>query len=74
MWGPAGMNARALGAVSFLMTIKNPTSREKEVQALFARGKSAEVIAIRLGLKVSKVLALLADVPKPPATASSTAG
>ncbi len=57
------------------MTIKTtPTSREKEVQTLFARGKTAEVIAIRLGLKVSKVLAMLAVLPKPPETAPSNAG
>ena len=45
--------------------MKIPTSREKEVQILFARGKPADVIAIRLGMKMSKVLALLEVMPKP---------
>ena len=48
------------------MTIKTTlTPREKEVQLLFARGKSADVIAVRLGMKVSKILALLEALPKP---------
>ena len=50
-------------SVPFIMRI--PTSREKEVQILFARGKPADVIAIRLGMKMSKVLALLEVMPKP---------
>lgn len=41
------------------------TPREKEVQMLYARGKSPELIAIRLNMKVSKVLTMLAVVPKP---------
>lgn len=41
------------------------TPREKEVQTLYARGKSPELIAIRLNMKVSKVLTMLAVVPKP---------
>ncbi len=43
-----------------------PTPREKEIQRLFARGKSPEMIAIRLGMKISKVLLVLSLVPKPP--------
>lgn len=43
-----------------------PTPREKEIQRLFERGKSPEMIAIRLGMKISKVLLVLSLVPKPP--------
>jgi len=45
--------------------MKIQTPREKEVQILFARGKAADIIAIRLGMKMSKVLALLEVMPKP---------
>ncbi|MHB1080483.1 MAG: helix-turn-helix transcriptional regulator [Prosthecobacter sp.] len=41
------------------------TPKEKEIQSLFARGKSPETIAIRMGMKISKVLVVLALVPKP---------
>ncbi|MBN8421102.1 MAG: helix-turn-helix transcriptional regulator [Verrucomicrobia bacterium] len=37
----------------------NPTPREKEIQSLFARGKTPETIAIRMGMKISKVLVVL---------------
>jgi DNA-binding CsgD family transcriptional regulator len=40
------------------------TPKEKEIQSLFARGKSPETIAIRMGMKISKVLMVLAMVPK----------
>jgi DNA-binding CsgD family transcriptional regulator len=45
--------------------MKHKTPQEKEVEILFARGKTPEVIAIRLGMKISKVLALLEVMPKP---------
>jgi hypothetical protein len=41
------------------------TPKEKEVQMLYARGKSPDMIAIRLNMKVSKILALLSLMPKP---------
>ncbi len=68
------MNAGSGGGVSICMTNKpNPppkdkdslTPKEKEIQSLFARGKSPETIAIRMGMKISKVLMVLAMVPKP---------
>ena len=40
------------------------TPREREVQMLFARGKSPDMIAIRLNMKVSKILTMLALMPK----------
>lgn len=43
-----------------------PTPREKEIQRLHAKGKSPEMIAIRLGMKISKVLLVLSMMPKPP--------
>lgn len=43
-----------------------PTPREKEIQRLFERGKSPDMIAIRLGMKISKVLLALSMVAKPP--------
>lgn len=43
-----------------------PTPREKEIQRLHAKGKSPEMIAIRLGMKISKVLLVLSMVPKSP--------
>jgi len=39
------------------------TPRDKEIQSLFARGKAPEIIAIRLGIKISKVLLPIAMVP-----------
>lgn len=36
------------------------TPSEKEVKRLHASGKSPEIIAIRLGMKVSKVLSIIA--------------
>lgn len=65
------MNADSGRGVSTCMTNKptppqkvkdSLTPKEKEIQSLFARGKSPETIAIRMGMKISKVLAL---VPKP---------
>jgi len=47
------------------MTIKTTlTPREKEVHTLSARGKTPDMIAIRLNMKVSKVLTMLAIMPK----------
>ena len=37
----------------------NLTPKEKEIQSLFARGKTPETIAIRMGMKISKVLMVL---------------
>ncbi len=68
------MNAGSGVAVSIRMTNKpnstpkekdSLTPKEKEIQSLFARGKSPETIAIRLGMKISKVLGVIALVPKP---------
>lgn len=42
----------------------NLTPREKEIQSLFARGKSPETIAIRMGMKLSKVMMVIAMLPK----------
>ncbi len=42
-----------------------PTPREKEVWRLSSHGKAPEIIAIRLGMKLSKVLLILAMLPKP---------
>ena len=48
------------------MKTKNaPTPLEKEVHRLHARGKTPDLIAIRLGVKMSKVLLLLDAMPKP---------
>lgn len=60
------LNAGRDGAVTLSMP-NNPTltPREKEVQSLFARGKAPEIIAIRLGMKISKVLLVIAMMPKP---------
>ena len=41
------------------MTKNTPTPREKEVRMLFDRGKTPDAIAIRLGIRVSKVLLML---------------
>ena len=42
------------------MPAKNtPTPKEREVRTLFERGKSPDAIAIRMGIRVSKVLAML---------------
>lgn len=68
------MNAGSGGGVSICMTNKpspapkekdSLTPKEKEIQSLFARGKSPETIAIRMGMKISKVLGVIALVPKP---------
>jgi DNA-binding CsgD family transcriptional regulator len=45
-------------------TSSPPTPRDREVWRLFSRGKSPEIIAIRMGLKVSKVLLVIAEMPK----------
>jgi DNA-binding CsgD family transcriptional regulator len=59
------MNAGSSGAVSISMTNKSSlTPKEKEIQSLFARGKTPETIAIRMGMKISKVLMAIALVPK----------
>jgi DNA-binding CsgD family transcriptional regulator len=59
------MNASSSGAVSTCMPNKpNLSPQEKEIQTLFARGKSPDTIAIRLGIKISKVLMVIALVPK----------
>lgn len=42
------------------------TPREKEIQRLHAKGKTPEMIAIRLGMKISKVLLALSILPKAP--------
>lgn len=42
-----------------------PTPKEREAQALYARGKTPEQIAVRLNVKLSKVLAMLTLLPKP---------
>lgn len=47
--------------------MKNPNQPkplEKEIQRLHASGKSPDIIAIRLGMKMSKVLAVLSVLPK----------
>jgi len=60
------MNADRDGTVITFMSDKPKlTPQEKEIQNLFARGKSPETIAIRLGMKLSKVLLVIAMVPKP---------
>lgn len=43
------------------MKHKRPTETpfEKEVKRLHARGKAPEIIAIRLGVKLSKILPLI---------------
>ncbi|MDI1312027.1 helix-turn-helix transcriptional regulator [Prosthecobacter sp.] len=43
----------------------NLTPKEKEIQSLFARGKTPDTIAIRLGMKMSKVLMVISLIPKP---------
>jgi DNA-binding CsgD family transcriptional regulator len=59
------MNAGRDGAVTTFMTDKPAlTPKEKEIQSLFARGKTPEHISIRLGMKLSKVLLVIAMVPK----------
>jgi DNA-binding CsgD family transcriptional regulator len=40
------------------------TPTEREVQKLHARGKAPDVIAIRLGMKMSRVMSLIALVAK----------
>lgn len=42
-----------------------PSPLEKEVQRLHANGKASDIIAIRLGMKMSKVLSVIAAMPKP---------
>lgn len=41
-----------------------PTPIEREVQKLHSRGKAADIIAIRLGMKMSRVLSVIALMPK----------
>lgn len=60
------MNAGGHSGVSIFMTDKpNLTPKEKEIQSLFARGKTPDTIAIRLGMKMSKVLMVISLIPKP---------
>ena len=53
--------SQQIGAIPFPIILIH---REKEVQMLYARGKSPELIAIRLNMKISKILALLSLMPK----------
>jgi len=46
------------------MKIFPPTPIEREVHRLHARGKTPDIIAIRLGMKMSRVLAVLALAAK----------
>jgi DNA-binding CsgD family transcriptional regulator len=41
-----------------------PTPTEREVQRLHARGKAPDIIAIRLGMKISRVLSVIASMAK----------
>lgn len=60
------MNAGGCRGVSLYMTNKPTlTPKEKEIQSLFARGKTPETIAICMGMKISKILMVLAMTPKP---------
>jgi len=60
------MNAGRDGTVTTVMNDKPiRTPKKKEIQTIFARGKTPETIAIRLGMKLSKVLLVIAMVPKP---------
>ena len=64
--GNGGMNAGRDRTVTLSMPNKPTlTPKEKEIQTLFARGKAPEIIAIRLGMKISKVLLVIAMMPKP---------
>jgi len=47
------------------ITTTNVSPLEKEVNRLHANGKSVDIIAVRLGVKISRVLALIS---KPLAT------
>ncbi len=61
------MNAERGGGVITCMTNKPTlTPKEKEIQTLFTRGKAPDIIAIRMGMKISKVLMVIAMMPKPP--------
>ena len=60
------LNVGRDGTVTLSMPNKPTlTPKEKEIQSLFARGKAPEIIAIRLGMKISKVLLVIAMMPKP---------
>ena len=63
--GKARLSLAATIARTSMNTKTSLTPREKEVQTLHARGKTPDVIAIRLGMKISKVLLLLSVVPRP---------
>jgi len=59
------MNASRGEIVHFSMSNNPPlTPREKEIHALFDRGKTPDVIAIRLGMKISKVMQVIGMLPK----------
>ena len=59
------MNAEGKAAVCICMSNKPTlTPKEKEIHSLFARGKSPETIAIRMGMKLSKVMMVIAMLPK----------
>jgi DNA-binding CsgD family transcriptional regulator len=58
------MNASGDASVIIYMTHKPTlTPQQKEIRTLHARGKTPETIAIRLGMKISKVLMVLAMEP-----------
>ncbi len=40
------------------------TPKEKEIQTLYARGKTPEMIAIRMGMKLSKVMMAISMMSK----------
>ncbi len=44
-----------------MKTVKKETPFEKEVKRLHAIGKSADVIAIRLGVKMSRILPIISN-------------
>lgn len=59
------MNTGGNAAVCISMTDKpNLTPKEREIQTLYARGKSPETIAVRMGMKLSKVMTVIAMLPK----------
>lgn len=66
---PAGMVNAPPVCLSHLTPAMKPQiplkPLEKEILRLHASGKSPDVIAIRLGMKMSKVISVLAVMPKP---------
>jgi len=51
-----------VGVSTFITNKSILKPRDKEIQSLFARGKAPEIFAIRLGIKISKVLLAIAMV------------